>query len=61
MNEGIIYLVLRHKNYRNEFAENMKRAYEDVTNLSQAKLYANPEVVLLNLMVCANWTMMTIW
>jgi len=51
MNEGIIYFVVCHKDYRNEFAENMKRAYEDVTNLSHAKLYANAEVLPLNLMV----------
>ena len=61
MNEGIIYLLLRHKNYLAEFAENMKSAYEDVTNLSHAKLYANQEVVLLNLMIGTKRTMMTIW
>jgi len=59
MNDGIICFVLRHKNYRNEFAENMKRAYEDVTNLSHAKLYANAEVLPLNLMADTKWTMMT--
>jgi len=59
MNEGIIYFVVCHKDYRNEFAENMKRAYEDVTNLSHAKLYANAEVLPLNLMADTKWTMMT--
>ena len=61
MNEGIFHLVLRHKDYRNEFAENMKRAYEDVTNLIHAKLYANAEVLPLNLMVGTKWTMMIRW
>jgi len=61
MNEGIIYLVLRHKDYRNEFAENMKRAYEEFANPSHAKLYANAEVLPLNLMADTKWTMMIRW
>ena len=41
-----IYRILCYRDYRSEFADKMKMEFEDVTNLTQAKLYTNTEVTI---------------
>ena len=43
---GKSYSILCYRDYRSEFAESMKRGYEDVTILTQARLYTNTEVAI---------------
>ena len=46
MNGKRNYRILCYRDYRSELADNMKREYEDVTNLTEAKLYSNTEVTI---------------
>ena len=46
MNGERVYRILCYRDYKSKFAENMKTEYEDVTNLTQARLYSNTELTI---------------